>query len=93
MNDLQVQLVESYGQLTIRQASTSQPLSTVYVKVYARMKDGSVSFFKDGYTDFRGRFDYISLNSNTLDQVDRFAILILSEDHGATTKEAAPPKR
>ena len=26
-------------------------------------KNGTVRFFKDGYTDLRGRFDYASLNS------------------------------
>jgi hypothetical protein len=26
------------------------------------LKNGTVRFFKDGYTDLRGRFDYASLN-------------------------------
>jgi len=34
------------------------------VKVYARLKGGKVRFFKDGYTDLRGKFDYASLNSS-----------------------------
>jgi hypothetical protein len=70
-----------------------KPLSTVYVKVYARMQDGTVRFYKDGYTDLRGRFDYSSLNTNELDFVDKFALLVLSEEHGAVVREAAPPKR
>jgi len=37
-----------------------------YVKVYARLKNGTVRFFKDGYTDLRGRFDYASLNAETI---------------------------
>ena len=40
------------------------------MKVYARMKDGNVRFYKDGYTDLRGCFDYTSLNTNELDFVD-----------------------
>ena len=28
------------------------------MKVYAQMQDGGVQFYKDGYTDLRGRFDY-----------------------------------
>ena len=63
------------------------------MKVYARMKDGAVKFYKDGYTDLRGCFDYTSLNTNELDFVDRFSILILSEEHGAVVREARPPKR
>jgi len=63
------------------------------VKVYARMKDGTVKFFKDGYTDLRGRFDYVSLNTNEIADVDRLSILMLSKEHGAVIREAAPPKR
>ena len=37
-------------------------MNKAYVKVYARLKNGTVRFFKDGYTDLRGRFDYASLN-------------------------------
>jgi hypothetical protein len=52
-----------------------------------------VKFFKDGYTDFRGRFDYVSLNTNELDNTEKLALLILSEEHGAVIREADPPKR
>jgi hypothetical protein len=92
-NSLSVQLIENYGQLRVTGAENGKPLSTVYVKAYARMKDGSIRFFKDGYTDLRGRFDYTSLNTNELEQVERFALLILSEAHGAIVREATPPKR
>lgn len=92
-NSLSVQLIENYGQLRVTGAENGKPLSTVYVKAYARMKDGSIRFFKDGYTDLRGRFDYSSINTNELEQVERFALLILSEAHGAIVREATPPKR
>jgi hypothetical protein len=92
-NSLSVQLIENYGQLRVTSDETGKPLSTIYVKTYARMKDGSVRFYKDGYTDLRGRFDYSSLSTNELDQVDRFVLLILSEEHGAIVREANVPKR
>jgi hypothetical protein len=92
-NSLAVQVIENYGQLRVTHVAMAKPLPKVYVKVYARMQDGSVQFYKDGYTDLRGRFDYTSLNTNELDFVDRFALLILSEDHGAVVREAGPPKR
>ena len=51
----------------------------------------------DNYRDYcmklRGRFDYGSLSTNELDNVERFSLLVLSEEHGATVREAAPPKR
>ena len=55
------------------------------------MNDGQVQFYKDGYTDLRGKLDYISLNTGDLDRVERFALLLLSDTHGAMIKEAAPP--
>ena len=92
-NSLALQVIEMYGQVKVAHAKTGKPLPKVYVKVYARMKDGGVRFYKDGYTDIRGRFDYVSLNTNELDNVAQFSLLVLSEDHGAVIREAAPPKR
>ncbi len=92
-NALSIQIVENYGQVQVKHQATGKPLAKVYVKVYARMQDGSVRFYKDGYTDLRGRFDYTSLNTNDLNFAKKFALLILSEDHGAVVREANPPKR
>jgi len=92
-NALDVQLIENYGQLRVNHQGSSRPLSTVYVKVYARMSDGAVKFYKDGYTDLRGRFDYASLSTADLDEVARFSILVISDEHGALVREAAPPKQ
>ncbi len=92
-NSLAVQLVENYGQLKVTHQETHQGLSKVYIKVYGRMQGGEVRFYKDGYTDLRGRFDYASLSTSELDNVERFAVLVLSEEHGAIVREVAPPKR
>ncbi len=50
---------------------TGQPLAKVYVKVYAQMQDNRVEFYKDGYTDLRGRFASTSLSTNQLDFVKK----------------------
>ncbi len=92
-HELAVQVVEPYGQLRVAHRGTRKPLSKAYVKAYARGQDGAVRFYKDGYTDLRGRFDYSSLSTDDLDRVERFAILVLSDEHGAVVQEAAPPKR
>jgi len=57
------------------------------------MNNGQVRFYKDGYTDLRGKFEYASLNTNDLDQVQRFALLVIDPDAGAQIEEAAPPSR
>jgi hypothetical protein len=92
-NSINLQMVANYGQLRVTTANPGRALPKVYVKVYARMRDGRTRFYKDGYTDLRGRFDYTSLNTNELDNVERFSLLVLSETHGATVREANPPKR
>lgn len=92
-NALQVDVVETYGHLRVADKKSGKGLSKVYVKVYARTGNGEVKFYKDGYTDLRGRFDYTSLNTDEIDSVDRFAILVLSESNGALVREAVPPKR
>ena len=92
-HSLSVELIESYGQLRVKDTNTASPLPRVYVKVYAILNNGQVQFYKDGYTDLRGRFDYSSLSTNLLDSVRRFSILVLSEQNGAVIREVSPPKR
>jgi hypothetical protein len=88
-----VALSENYGQLRVTDAAAGKPVPKVYVKVYAKLADGSVKFHKDGYSDLRGRFDYVSVNTPERQAVERFAILVLSEDRGAAIREAAPPQK
>lgn len=92
-HSLAVSLIESYGQLHITHQKTAAPISKAYIKVYARNKGGEVVFYKDGYTDLRGKFDYASLSTSQLDNVERFAILIMTDDSGSVIREAAPPTR
>jgi hypothetical protein len=36
------------------------------VKVFAQNKDGSEKFYKDGYTDIRGLFEYAQTSGDKL---------------------------
>jgi hypothetical protein len=92
-NSLVAQVTENYGQLRVTGAAGGKPLAKAYVKVYAQMPGGQVEFYKDGYTDLRGRFDYTSLNTDQLGAVEKFAILVLSDANGSVVREAKPPKR
>lgn len=92
-HDLSVQISENYGQVQVSQQQSGAALPKTYIKVYARMKDNQVRFYKDGYTDLRGRFDYVSLSTDAPEQVTRYAILILHPEHGGLIREAAPPKQ
>jgi len=91
--DMDVKFTENYGQVKVADSVNSKPLSKVYVKVYVKLADGSVKFHKDGYTDLRGRFDYASVNTPERQAIQRFSVLILSEEKGAVIREAAPPQQ
>ena len=52
-------------------------LPKVYVKVfYKHMYSSNDLFFRDGYTDMRGKFDYAQTSGDKLKDVRRFAILV-----------------
>ncbi len=117
-NTLKLTVAENYGRIEARDSASDKPVSRAYVKVYARLKGGAVRFFKDGYTDLRGRFDYASLNSSEgqhrqqrtsetppangldyrmlkpaeLNEIEKLAVLILSDTNGAATRELNPPR-
>lgn len=95
-NSLNVQVLESIGQVKVTHAETGKPVPACYVKVYSRtaQSGGVEQFFRDGRTDLRGRFDYAATNNaEELNRTERFAILVCSDEHGSVVCEAAPPRR
>lgn len=91
-NQLKVRKMENYGQVEVRTTS-NDPLPKTYIKVFAMSENGQVSFWKDGYTDLRGRFDYLSLNNRKPEDATAFSILILHPEYGADIISAEPPTR
>ncbi len=91
-NELNISVSESQGRLQVLHAGDNRPLPKTYVKVFAEI-NGQPKFYKDGYTDLRGKFDYLSLSTAELDKATKFGILILSEEHGAAVKEVKPPQQ
>jgi hypothetical protein len=92
-NAMDVRLLESYGQVRVTELASARALPKVYVKVYARLADGTVKFYKDGYTDHRGRFDYASVSTPEHQPIARFALLVLSDERGALIRETTPPQQ
>ena len=66
-------------------AATGLPLPKTYIKVYAENKSGEVVFHKDGYTDLRGKFDYLSHTGVDASNIKRVALLISHPQQGART--------
>ncbi|CAD8128767.1 unnamed protein product [Paramecium sonneborni] len=89
-NGLIVNIMENSGQLRVFDLNGLQ-LSKVYVKVYVKETTGKSYFYKDGYTDLRGRFDYAFLNSDEILQDKTFAILISDQQNGTVVKEVQTP--
>jgi len=88
-----VRVIESYGQVLVTGTADGRPVRKAYVKVYARMDHGRVAFYKDGFTDIRGRFDDASSSAADASGVRRFSILVPADGAGATVREADPPPR
>ena len=91
-NSMEVQVIESYGQVLLSNVETKKPISKAYVKVFSKGANGNAEFHKDGYTDLRGRFDFVTQSNRSLDGISEYAILIISDDHGAVIREAKPPR-
>jgi hypothetical protein len=64
--------------------STSRlPLPQTYVKVYVQGPDGEAIFHKDGYTDLRGKFDYLSHTGSDLGEIRKVAVFVSHPEKGA----------
>ncbi|MCA9193218.1 MAG: hypothetical protein KDB03_15710 [Planctomycetales bacterium] len=92
-NSFHLTVAEHYGRLEVSEGKSTIPLDGTYVKVYARHRGGEIKFYKDGYTDLRGYFDYVSLSTPDHDTVEKFSILVFHPLHGAVVREVLPPVR
>ena len=92
-SNLKVHAIEEFGLVKVA-SKQSKLLSSIYVKCYSKAKgSGEVKFYKDGYTDFRGSFDYASLNSDSLDKVEKFALLVTDKIYGSYILQVNPPRK
>ena len=96
-NNLNVTISENIGEIKVVDKE-HKPLQKViklmkqvYVKCFVRMNNKTVKFFKDGYTDLRGRFNFLGLNTNNLRNLERFAIFVLHPELGSVIKDCNPP--
>jgi hypothetical protein len=85
-------VTKELGILKCFDQKTNKPVPKVYVKCFTKQA-GAVGFYKDGYTDLRGSFDYVSLNSDKVDRIESFAILVTSPEFGSKVFVESPPKK
>lgn len=90
-SSLKIFIYENYGMVKVADQRTGKPLPRVYVKCFVRMTSGETKFYKDGYTDLRGSFDFARLNKDIISQIDKFTLLIVSQDQGLVVKTCGKP--
>ena len=62
-----------------------KPIPGSYIKVYSKNKNNAKSqFYKDGYTDIRGRFSYKKLSTNQLSQSQQLSMFVQTPTSGST---------
>jgi len=82
-NTLYVEFNKERGDLFVGNFSKF-PVVKAYVKVYLATEVNPNGFFlKDGYTDLRGRFNYLSTNVAVPDNATKVAVLVVSDSCGA----------
>lgn len=84
-------LNERYGVLKLTDPETGRPVPKVYVKCFCRNSAGAVQFYKDGYTDLRGSFDFAAVSSNNADTAEGFRLLATAPEFGSKVFSAKPP--
>ncbi|TYZ66308.1 hypothetical protein PybrP1_010303 [[Pythium] brassicae (nom. inval.)] len=94
-SSLQVEVMKQSGVLQVFRAGL--PVARCYVKVFAKVSGGAsgrakkAQFYKDGYTDLLGKFDYVGVNGELISRVERFSILVSHAACGASVHEVEPP--
>ncbi len=89
---IKTQLYENLGEIKVVDFE-GFPLPMSYVKVYGKKGSSPATFFKDGYTDLRGRFNYAELSGSTdAASITKFAIFVICDSHGSLIKEARNPR-
>ena len=93
-SNLHVVITESLGELKVLKSidNNLKPIIKAYVKVYVELNSNEVQFYKDGYTDLNGKFNYLALNTDQLKKAKKFYIFVSEEKEGAIIKECYPPK-
>ena len=91
-SNLNAVITESLGELKVIDNELN-PVIKTYIKVYVELNNNNeVQFYKDGYTDLNGKFNYLALNTDQLKNAKKFYIYISEEKQGAIIRECYPPK-
>lgn len=83
---LRVQIYSSKGTIRVTDVSL-EGVAGAYVKVYAKNSGKKAAFYKDGYTDSKGKFSYSTVTSDEKAKIAAFSLLVTHEELGSTVLE------
>merc|ERR1712244_179174 len=90
-NSFIIQFAEQLGQCRVvygdkkNKETFKKPISGAYCKVYSQnSQTGKAEFYKDGYTDVRGRFAYKQLSTNQLANSSKLIMFVKTPNNGST---------
>ncbi len=89
-SSLKVLINSNVGELKVYDAENN-PIRKAYVKVFAELRGEGCKFYKDGYTDLRGIFNYLAINTRQIQKATKFYLFISDEKLGCTIQECLPP--
>lgn len=78
------------GLIRTSDAATHKPISKIYIKSFCKTVSGNIKFFKDGYTDLRGIFDYAG-GVVSSEKIKEFSILVKDENLGSIVRVVDAP--
>merc|ERR550525_1160578 len=81
-NEIDVQIAKDIGEVRVvstEDRSAGNAVKGAYCKVYSKCTDGTVQFYKDGYTDIRGRFNYRDISNSDQMKAVKFALLVTTD--------------
>ena len=58
-------------------------MSQVYVKVFVKLNNGDSVFFKDGFTDVRGKFEYARASGDSTMKTSTFRKFAIFVSHNS----------
>jgi hypothetical protein len=91
-SSLAVLVSADQGRLKVTRKGAEAGLSRVYVKVFAQTSSGQTAFYRDGYTDAAGGFNYFDVKTGSISGLTRFALFVDHRELGCTMLNVDAPK-
>lgn len=85
-----LQIYPNSGLIKASDSKTFKPISKIYIKSFCKTQSGNIKFFKDGYTDLRGIFDYAG-GVSMGEKIQQFSILVKDESLGSIVRVVDAP--